>query len=59
MLIFHNHHMTLTEIVFSLTQEFSKIVEKHAPLRKKFIRGKHANFMNNKLRKAIYTRSFS
>ena len=51
--------MTLTEIVFSLTQEFSKIVEKHAPLRKKFIRGKHAIFMNNKLRKAIYTRSFS
>ena len=27
-----------------LTREFSKIVEKHAPLRKKFIRGNHAPF---------------
>ena len=40
-----------------LTREFSKIVEKHAPLRKKFIRGNHAPFMNKELRKAIYTRS--
>ena len=41
----------------SLTREFSKIVEKHTPVRKKFIRGNHAPFMNNELRKAIYTRS--
>ena len=40
-----------------LTTEFSKIVEKHAPLRKKFIRGNHAPFMNKELRKAICTRS--
>ena len=40
-----------------LTREFSKIVDKHAPLRKKFIRGNHAPFMNKELRKAIYTRS--
>ena len=32
-------------------------MEKHAPLRKKFIRGNHAPFMNKELRKAIYTRS--
>ena len=40
-----------------LTREFSKIVEKHAPLRKKFIRDNHAPFINKELRKAIYTRS--
>ena len=40
-----------------LTTEFSKIVEKHAPLRKKFIRGNHTPFINKELRKAIYTRS--
>ena len=40
-----------------LTRGFSKNVGKHAPLRKKFIRDKHAPFMNKELRKAIYTRS--
>ena len=40
-----------------LTREFSNIVEKHASLRKKFIRGNHAPFMNKELRRAIYTRS--
>ena len=40
-----------------LSREFSKIVEKHAPLRNKFIRGNHAPFMNKELRKAIYARS--
>ena len=40
-----------------LTKESSKIVEKHAPLRKKFIRDNHAPFMNKELRTAIYTRS--
>ena len=34
----------------------TKTVEKHAPLRMKFFRGNHAPFMNNELRKAIYTR---
>ena len=32
-------------------------MEKHAPLRMKFIRGNHAPFINKELRKAIYTRS--
>ena len=40
-----------------LTREFSKIVEKHAPLRKKIIRANHAPFKNKELRKAIYARS--
>ena len=42
---------------YSFLAEFSKIVEKHAPLRKKFIGGNHAPFMNKELRKAIYARS--
>ena len=46
----------LDESYYFSTKEFSKIVEKHAPLRKKFIRGNHAPFMNIELRKAIYTR---
>ena len=40
-----------------LKREFSKIVEKDAPLRKKFIRDNHTPFMNKELRKTIYTRS--
>ena len=32
-------------------------MEKHAPLRKKLIRGNHAPFLNEELRKAINTRS--
>ena len=36
---------------------FSKVVNKHAPLKKKTIRGNQAPFMNKEFRKAIYTRS--
>ena len=36
---------------------FSLIVEKHAPLKKKIVRGNHAPFITKDLRKAIYTRS--
>ena len=39
-----------------LTNSFSKIVEKHVPL-KKTLRGNHASFVSKELRKAIYTRS--
>ena len=45
------------ENYFFLTREFSKIVEKHAPLTKKFIWCNHVPFMNKELRKAIYTTS--
>ena len=35
----------------------SKVANKHAPLRKKTIRGNHAYFVNKELHKAIFTRS--
>ena len=41
----------------ALTNTFSLIVEKHAPLEKKIVRGNHAPFITKDLRKAIYTRS--
>ena len=41
----------------ALTNTFSLIVEKHAPLKKKIVRGNHALFITKDLRKAIYTRS--
>ena len=41
----------------ALTNTFSLIVEKHAPLKKKIVKGNHAPFITKDLRKAIYTRS--
>ena len=40
-----------------LTNSFSKIVEKHVPLKQKTLRGNHAPFVSKELRKAIYTSS--
>ena len=40
-----------------LTNSFSKIVEKHVPLKQKTLRGNHAPFVSKELREAIYTRS--
>ena len=40
-----------------LTTSFSKIVEKHLPLKQKTLRRNHAPFVSKKLRKAIYTTS--
>ena len=40
-----------------LTNTFINIVNNHAPLKKKFIRGNQAPFMTRNLRKEIYTRS--
>ena len=40
-----------------LTNVFSNIVNIHAPLKKKILRGNDAPFMNKELRKAIYTKS--
>ena len=34
-----------------------KIVERQAPLKKRFVRGNQAPFMNKELRKAVYIRS--
>ena len=41
----------------SLTKTFLTIVNKHAPLKKKIVRGKQAPFMTKEFQKAIYTRS--
>ena len=41
----------------ALTNTFSLIVEKHAPLKKKIVSGNHAPFITKDVRKAIYTRS--
>ena len=40
-----------------LTNSFSKIVEKHAPLKKKILRGNNTPFVSKELWKAIYYRS--
>ena len=47
----------LEENYLFLTNSFSKIVQKHVPLKKKTLRGYDAPFVSNELRKAIYTRS--
>ena len=39
----------------ALTNTFSLIVEKHAPLKKKIVRGNHASFITKDLRKAPST----
>ena len=45
------------ENYLALTSTFSLIVEKHAPLKKKIVRGNHAPFITKDPRKAICTRS--
>ena len=40
-----------------LTETFRNVVDKHAPMKTKFLRGNNAPFMNPELKKAIYTRS--
>ena len=40
-----------------LTDKFLGIVSKHAPLKKKFIRGNNAPFMNREFQKEIYVKS--
>ena len=40
-----------------ITDKFSNVVNKHAPLKKKTLRGNQAQFLTNELRKEIYTRS--
>ena len=40
-----------------LTKTFRDLVEKHAPIKTKFLRGNNAPFMNPELKKGIYTRT--
>ena len=42
----------------NLTKTFGEIVNKHAPLKQKVLRGNEAPFMNRKFKRAIYKRSF-
>ena len=41
----------------NLSQTFSKVVKKHAPLKKEILRGNHAPFIKREFRKDIYKRS--
>ena len=41
----------------NLSQTFSKVVQKHARLKKKILRGNHSPFINREFRKEIYKRS--
>ena len=41
----------------SFTKLFTKVIDKHAPLKQKFIRGNNAPFITKELRKYIMTRS--
>ena len=40
-----------------LSDTFSKLVDRHAPLKMKILRRNHATFISREMRKAIYTRS--
>ena len=40
-----------------ITENFLSVVEKHAPLKKKIVRGNQAPFVLREFRKTIYTRS--
>ena len=44
-------------LYIDLSVKFRKVVDKHAPLKKKFLRGNNAPFMNRNLKKAIYVRT--
>ena len=41
----------------SITENFLEATDKHAPLKKKFVRGNQAPLMNREFQKAIYTRT--
>jgi len=40
-----------------ITKTFSKVVQKHAPLKQKVLRGNHAPFVNKEFRKEVYKKS--
>ena len=49
--------MKLIDKYETFEEEFLKVLNKHAPLKKKFIRANHAPYMTKNLRKAIMKRS--
>ena len=57
---FKNEIRTKTQLIDkyeTFEEEFLKVLNKHAPLKKKFIRANHAPYMTKNLRKAIMKRS--
>ena len=53
-----NRQTTDPELSYiNLTNNFEEIVDRHAPIKTKFIRGNSAPFMNKALKKAIYLRT--
>ena len=49
--------MMQMKIIASFTFTLIKIVERNAPLKKRFVRGNQFPFINKELRKAMYTRN--
>ena len=49
--------MMQMKIIDSFTFTLIKIVERNAPLKKRFVRGNQFPFINKELRKAMYTRN--
>ena len=54
---FEIDHLNVDDAYEHITKTFRAIVDKHAPLKTKILRGNTAPFMNRDLRKGIYTRS--
>ena len=54
---FEIDHLSVDDAYEHITKTFRAIVDKHAPLKTKILRGNTAPFMNRDLRKGIYTRS--
>ena len=48
---------SITLIIIILLKPFLTILDKHAPIKKNYLRANHANFMTKQLRKAIMKRS--
>ncbi len=56
--LFSEHTLTDTNSSYdSLLNIYIKCLDKHAPLKKKMVRGNHSSFMNKELSKAIMKRS--
>ncbi len=54
---FETDNGTADDAYDHITKTFRALVDKHAPLKTKVLRGNTAPFMNRDLRKGIYTRS--
>ena len=55
MIVLRNYYEKLFHKGFATS--FNKILDNHAPLKKKYVRGNHSPFMNKSLSKAIMVRT--